>query len=50
MPQKYNPELKARALQPIEERVSADQCSGGVTRTASVKPSAGAPPSDSELV
>ena len=34
MPQKYGPEFKARALKLIEERVSAEQCSGWVACTA----------------
>ncbi|WP_194786444.1 transposase [Actinomyces haliotis] len=34
MPQKYTPEFKARALQLIEERVQAEQCSGWVACTA----------------
>ncbi|UBH25237.1 hypothetical protein KW076_03340 [Micrococcus porci] len=28
MPQKYTPEFKARALELIEERIRAEQCSG----------------------
>lgn len=34
MPQKYSPEIKARALQLIEERIQAEQCSGWVACAA----------------
>ena len=40
MPQKFNPEFKAPALQLIEERVRAEQCSGWVACTAVGEPSA----------
>ena len=34
MPQKYSPEFKARALELIEERIHAEQCSGWVACAA----------------